>query len=51
MAKVTVVKKSSDQKEATTAEHKRVRAERIARQMAKSALTWPRRGRAGRRAK
>jgi hypothetical protein len=51
MAKVVVVKKSSDAKKAITAEHKRVRSERIARQMARSAITFPRRGRAGRRAK
>ena len=51
MAKVVKVVKTSDSKKAVTAEHKRVRAERIARQMARSAITFPRRGRAGRRAK
>jgi len=52
MAKITAkVKLSPEAKKARTAEHKACRAARIARQLAKSALTFASRGRAGRRAK
>ena len=51
MVKLAKVVRTSETKKAVTAEHKRIRAERIARQMARSAITRPYRGRAGRRLK
>ena len=51
MAKVVKVVKTSDSKKAVTAEHKACRAARISRQMARAALTFGERGRAGRRKK